>query len=281
MKINKDSLKARANNIAKELGISQNVVYDRFFYDAFLARLSKSPYKNQFVLKGGLYLSSVLGIDNRSTMDLDFYLSKTKMEKGNIVSIIVKIASLNINDGVTFVFCGESTIREDDLYGGFQVTLLGKMDNVKHQFNIDVATGDPIVPSERNYDYKCLVTGEVLPLKAYSLESVVSEKLETVLAKGISNSRSKDFYDLFVLRKTLQKEINNNHLIKAFKQTCEYRAFIESKEGALKTLEEIKNNSMIRIRWTSYGKKVGYAKDITLDEVIDAIKEWVEIVYKR
>lgn len=81
MKINKDSLKARANNIAKELGISQNVVYDRFFYDAFLARLSKSPYKNQFVLKGGLYLSSVLGIDNRSTMDLDFYLSKTKMEK--------------------------------------------------------------------------------------------------------------------------------------------------------------------------------------------------------
>ena len=202
MQINKDSLKARVNNISNQLGISQNIVYDRFFFDTFLARLSISPYKDKFILKGGLYLSSVLGIDTRSTIDMDFYIKHLSMEKENIVKLIKNIADMDINDGVTFKVVGSSDIRLDDKYGGFQVKVVGKLDNVRYEFGIDVATGDPIVPSERNYDYKCLVTGETLPIKAYSLESVIAEKLETVLARQIANSRSKDFYDLYILRKT-------------------------------------------------------------------------------
>ena len=215
MKINKDSLKARANNLANELGVSQNIIYDRFFYDAFLSRLAISRYKDKFVLKGGLYLSSLLGINNRSTMDLDFYLKSIAMEKDNIVSIIKEISAPDLDDNISFTTIGSEDIRQEDVYGGFRVIILGKLDNVRHQFSIDVATGDPIIPSDRDYDYKCLVTGEVLPLKVYSLESVISEKLETVLSKGIANSRSKDFYDLYILRKTQIKNVNVDTLKQA------------------------------------------------------------------
>ena len=277
MKINKDSLKARANNLANELGVSQNIIYDRFFYDAFLSRLVISRYKDKFVLKGGLYLSSLLGINNRSTMDLDFYLKSIAMEKDNIVSIIKEISALDLDDNISFTTIGSEDIRQEDIYGGFRIIILGKLDNVRHQFSIDVATGDPIIPSDRDYDYKCLVTGEVLPLKVYSLESVISEKLETVLSKGIANSRSKDFYDLYILRKTQIKNVNVDILKQAFEKTREYRNFYIDKEDALSMLEMLKENSLVDARWIAYCKNSKYVGNLPFEEVIMAIKEWVEI----
>ena len=275
MQINKDSLKARANNISNQLGISQNIVYDRFFFDAFLARLSISTYKDKFVLKGGLYLSSVLGIDTRSTMDIDFYIKHLSMEKENIVNLIKNIADIDINDGVTFKVVGSSNIKPDDEYGGFQVKVAGKLDNVRYEFSIDVVAGDPIVPSERNFDYKCLVTGDILPIKAYSLESVIAEKLETILARQIANSRSKDFYDLYILRKTQLGNVDKNILKKAFEETCRYRGFNISKEDALSLLEELKLNTQMNNRRDSYVKRAKYAAGLRFEEVINHAIEWI------
>lgn len=143
MKINKDSLKARANNISTKLGISQNIVYDRFFFDAFLTRLSASSYKDNFILKGGLYLSNVLGIETRSTMDIDFYIRQLLMEKESIIKAIKEISSIDVGDGIVFRVIGSSEIRFDDRYGGFQVKIMAKLDNVRYEFVIDIATGDP------------------------------------------------------------------------------------------------------------------------------------------
>lgn len=224
--INKDSLKARVNNISKELNINQNIVYNRFFYDAFLSRLAISPYKEKLVLKGGLYLSSLLGINSRATMDIDFYLSRVSMEKDRVTNIVKEICAINIEDNISFEMIGCSDIRKEDDYGGLQIVLLGRIDNIRYQFSIDVATGDPIVPSERNFKYKCLVTGEILSLKAYSLESVIAEKLETILFKGIANSRSKDFYDLYILKKTQFDNLNRDVLKVAYSKTCLYRNFL-------------------------------------------------------
>lgn len=279
MKINKDSLKARANNITSELKISQNVVYNRFFYDAFLSRLAISKYKNNFVLKGGLYLSSLLGIDMRSTMDIDFYIKKVLMEREKILRIINEISLINIDDGIIFQILKINNIRNDDKYGGFQVLILGKLDNVKCQFGIDIATGDPIIPKEQNYEYKCLVTGESLPLKVYSLESVVAEKIETILSKGISNSRSKDFYDLFVLKKFEIENIDKRVLIKAFNEVCSYRNFVINKNDALKMIDMISSNSEILIRWKSYCRNVGYVGELSFYEVINSIRNWIEIIF--
>lgn len=280
MKINKDSLKAKANNISKEFNISQNVVYNRFFYDAFLSRLSKSKYNNQFVLKGGLYLSSILGINNRSTMDIDFYIRKISMEKDKIVDIIKEIISTNVDDGIWFEVINIGNIRNEDQYGGFQITILGHLDNVKCQFGIDIATGDPIIPSEKNYEYKCLVTKESLNLKVYSLESVIAEKLETILAKSIFNSRSKDYYDLYILRKTQLLNIDNQLLIKAFQETCCYRNFNISKSDALILIDEINNNQQINIRWINYCKNVKYIENLSFKDVIASIKEWIESIFE-
>lgn len=280
MKINKDSLKAKANNLSKELNISQNVVYNRFFYDAFLSRLSKSKYNNQFILKGGLYLSSILGINNRSTMDIDFYIRKISMEKDKIVDIIKEIISTNVDDGIWFEIINIGNIRNEDQYGGFQITILGHLDNVKCQFGIDIATGDPIIPSEKNYEYKCLVTKESLNLKVYSLESVIAEKLETILAKSIFNSRSKDYYDLYILRKTQLLNIDNQLLIKAFQETCCYRNFNISKSDALILIDEINNNQQINIRWINYCKNVKYIENLPFKDVIASIKEWIESIFE-
>ena len=276
MRINKDSLKARANNIAKELNISQNVVYDRFFFDAFLARLAASPYKNSFILKGGLYLSSVLGVHSRSTVDMDFHLKNLSMEKANITKIVGEIAKIDLGDDIVFEVLDTTDIRPQDIYGGFQVKVTAKLDNVRHTFGIDVATGDPIVPSDRNYDYRCLVTGEVLPIKTYSLESVIAEKLETVLAKQFANSRSKDYYDLYVLRKTQRDNVVPDALKEAFKEACKYRRFSIGKEEALNLIEGISKNSQINVRWQAYANRNSYAQGLVLEDVMAAICDWVK-----
>ena len=220
MPINKDSLKARANNIVAKLGIPATVVYDRFFFDALLARLAVSAHKDRFILKGGLYLSNVLGIDNRYTMDLDFYLKKTAMEINNVTNIIKDICAIDIHDGIVFKVLEATGIRQNDDYGGFEIKVLGKLDNVRCEFSVDVATGDPIIPTEINYGYRCLVTDDILQIKAYSVEFVIAEKLETVLERQTANSRSKDFYDLFMLRQTHKNATSSGSLSKACKETC-------------------------------------------------------------
>ena len=174
-RINKDSLTARVNNIARNLNLSQNIIYDRFFFDAFLTRLSRSSFKNNFILKGGMLVSNILGIETRSTMDIDFYLKKIAMRQEVVLQSLKDITEINIDDGVTFKINGITNIRLDDQYGGFQIKIVGKFDNIKHEFNVDIATGDPIIPSEWDYSYECLLTGELLSIKAYSLESVVAE----------------------------------------------------------------------------------------------------------
>ena len=279
MKISKDSLKARASNISTSLNLSQNIIYDRFFFDAFLTRLSVSCFKDKFVLKGGLYLSNVLGVDTRSTMDMDFYVHHLSIEKDNIVNAIKEIADTNIDDGIVFQVLGASNIRPDDRYGGFQIKMLGKLENVKYGFSIDIATGDPIVPSERNYNYKCLVTGEILSIKAYSLESVIAEKLETMLARQIANSRSKDFYDLYILRKTQLDNVDIETLKKAYKETCRYRNFSISKENTLSLITEIGENEQIKSRWSSYTKRTKYAMNLSLEEVLKLIAEWINEIF--
>ena len=276
MMINKDSLKARANNISREMNIHQNVVYNRFFFDAFLARLAASSYKDKFILKGGLYLSSVLGVSSRSTMDMDFCIKQLSMEKEKLINTLNEIIGININDGISFRIIDSNDIRMDDPYGGYQIKILGKLDNVKYEFDIDIATGDPIVPSEKNYDYKCLVTGDTLPLKVYSLESVIAEKLQTILSRKIANSRSKDFYDLYILRKTQINNVDRNVLKKAFDETFKHRNFAISKQDALDLLDEIADNEQINVRWNSYTKSNKYADGLELKEVIFSIKEWIE-----
>lgn len=279
MKINKDSLKARANNVSKQYNIGQNIIYARFFFDAFLARLAASQYKDKFVLKGGLYLSSVVGIDNRATVDIDFLMKKIAIIKENIIGVVSEIISIDIGDEIFFDIVDLCDIRLEDEYGGLQIKLIGKLDNIKFPFSIDIATGDPIVPSEIKYDYACLMDNKFLSLNAYSLESVIAEKIETVLNRGISNSRSKDFYDLYMLYKTQLGKIDVHFLKEAYIQTCKHRKFDISKKDAIELLQVLGDNTQLKIRWNAFSKRNNYANKIEFENVIASIMEWINFIY--
>ena len=271
MKINKDSLQARIHKISQEKGISPNIVLQNYFFDSVLKRLAKSKYSNKFIFKGGFLLSIVLGINYRSTLDMDFLLKNISLTKDSVENVIQQIIDIKIDDNIVFQIKGISEIRQNDEYGGYNVTLIGHLDNIKANVNIDLATGDPITPNSIHYSYRCLLDNELLKLSTYNFETIVAEKLQTVLMRGTANSRSKDFYDLYIIHKLKWEEIDKKNLTEAFINTCNYRETPFSKEEAFKILNQIKNSQVMISRWEQYKKKNEFAKDINFDIVIEAI----------
>ena len=279
MKINKNSLQARIKNLSSQKGVPSNVILHDYFFDAFLKRLAKSQYIDNFVFKGGFLLSTTLGIDFRSTMDMDFLLARLTMTKENIEKIFKEIAKINVDDNITFEFVDINDIRQEDEYGGFNVSLLGRLENVKVVVSIDIATGDPITPSPVSYKYRCLFDNEILTFTAYNFETIIAEKLQTILNRGVTNSRSKDFYDLYIIYKLRWNDINISTLKEAFNNTCRYRNTIFSSGHATEIKNQIENDLSMQKRWESFSKKNEFASDISFSDTISAINIILEVVF--
>lgn len=246
MRINKNSLQARIKNLSLEKGVPSNVILQDYFFDAFLKRLAKSQYVDKFIFKGGFYLSSVLGINYRSTMDIDFLLTKLAMTRDNIKNIFKEIALINVQDNIIFEFVNINDIRQEDEYGGYNISLLGRLDNIKVAVNIDVATGDPITPSSVLYKYHCLFDDEIITFTSYNFETIIAEKLQTILSRGATNSRSKDFYDLYIIYKLKWSDIDISNLKEAFKNTCKHRDTFFSFELAISTIVLIEKTQLCK-----------------------------------
>ena len=280
MKINKNSLQARIKNLSSQKGVPSNVILQDYFFDAFLKRLAKSQYVENFVFKGGLLLSTTLGIDFRSTMDMDFLLTKLAMNKENIEKIFKGIAEIDVDDNITFEFVDINDIRQEDEYGGFNVSLLGRLENVKVVVSIDIATGDPITPSSVSYNYRCLFDNEILTFAAYNFETIIAEKLQTILKRGVTNSRSKDFYDLYIIYKLRWNDINISTLKEAFNNTCRYRNTIFSSGYATEIKNQIENNLSMQKRWGTFSKKNKFASDISFSDTISVLNIILEAALK-
>ena len=227
---------------------------------------------HSFIFKGGFLLSACLGIDLRSTMDIDFLLRKLSLDRETVIRVIKEIAFVDINDGITFEFQSINEIRKEDDYGGYNIVLLGRLENIKEIVSVDIATGDPITPRAIYYEYKCLLDNEILRFKAYNFETILAEKLQTILYKGIANSRSKDFYDLYIIHKLRWGSIDINAFKKAFENTCNYRETVFSKEDATKILKSISGDSIMEIRWNAYCKRNKFATGIEFKEVVDVAR---------
>ena len=279
MKINKNSLQARIKNLSNEKGVPSNVILQDYFFDAFLRRLAKSKYVDNFVFKGGFLLSASLGIDYRSTMDIDFLLTKLTMTKDSVIKVFKEISQINVNDNIIFEFAEISDIRQEDEYGGFNVTLLGRLENIKVMVNVDVATGDPITPSSVRYEYKSLFDNETLTFDAYNFETIIAEKLQTILNRGVANSRSKDFYDLYVIYKLRWNDIDVSILKKAFTNTCEYRKTVFTSEIANEQKNQILNDLNMQKRWDSFVKKNNFAFGIKFVDTIWALDKILEKIF--
>lgn len=279
MKINKNSLQARINNLSKELNVHVNVLLISFFFDAFISRLAKSIYADKFVFKGGFYLATLLGVKNRYTADIDFLLRKESMDENRLREIFSDIIATNADDSITFEIADISPIRDEDAYGGFSILLTGHLENVRQSFHVDVATGDPITPTDIEYSYQSLISNETIAIRAYNLETVVAEKLQTILSRGMLNSRCKDYYDIYIINQLQRKNISIPDLKKAFVTTCQYRKTPFEKEESLLILEEISRSNILQTRWNNYARKASFAKDITFEATVESCKEILDCIF--
>jgi predicted nucleotidyltransferase component of viral defense system len=279
MKINKNSLQARINNLSKEMNVHANVLLVSFFFDAFISRLVKSTYANKFVFKGGFYLATLLGVKNRYTADIDFLLRRETMDENRLRKIFTDIIAIDADDSITFEISDISPIRDEDAYGGFSILLTGHLENVRQSFHVDVATGDPITPKDIEYSYQSLISHETITFRAYNLETVVAEKLQTILFRGLLNSRCKDYYDIYIINQLQRNNINIPDLKKSFETTCQYRKTPFKKEEALLLLEEISKSDILQTRWKNYAKKSSFAKDIPFEATIESCKEILDCIF--
>lgn len=281
MKINKNSLQARINSKKSVTNVPANAYLQCFFFDAFLERLANSPYKDNFVFKGGYLLSSNVGIDLRSTMDMDFLIRKMSFVKEDVVRIFKEISAIDVDDYVSFECVGVEDIREDDEYGGYNISLLGRLENIKVLVSVDVAAGDPITPAPIIYQYKCMFDNTVLNLRAYNFPTIIAEKLQTVLVRKTLNSRCKDFYDLYIIYSMRINDINKDDLINAFSATCKHRKTLFSLKEALQTIDDIKNDNSMKEKWRAFTKRNSYyASGVAFESVVETALAFAKIVFE-
>ena len=220
-------VKDKLRNISKEKNVDFNSVMRFYMYDRFIARLSKSKYKDNFILKGGFFLSNLFGIDNRSTMDIDTAIRKAEFNKENIIKMLEEIINIDIEDNVKFEINKTEPIREEDEYGGLRVTINFMLENIRDRFHVDIATGDPIYPGPDDYKYESLIDDEVYKVWSYNLETVLAEKIETILSKLENSSRMKDYYDIYLIYKFKFNKINKTKFRKAVEKTLKNESLMQ------------------------------------------------------
>lgn len=269
------AVKDKLKNISKDKNVDFNSVMRFYMYDRFIERLSKSKYKDNFILKGGFYLSKLFGLDNRSTMDIDTAIRKTKFTEDNVIKMITEIINIDINDNVKFEIEKREFIRDEDEYGGLRITINFMLENMKDSFHIDIATGDPIHPGPDDYKYESLIGNEVYKVWSYNLETVLAEKIETILGKLEISSRMKDYYDIYLIHKFKFNKINKTKFSGAVEKTFKKRNF---NTDLITSLKVVKDSKILKDKWTSYSRKNSYAKNIEFDETIKCLEDFIEIL---
>ena len=275
---NKDSLKAKASNLAKQTNIPNKYIIQNFMFEALLKRISNSNYKDKFIIKGGLLLSSIFGVNLRSTMDLDTTIKGLPLNKSTITKVITEIINIDLKDNITFEIENIKDIREEDLYSGYNVNLKADFDGLKTNLMIDITTGDIITYKEVEFKYNTLFDNETINIMTYNYETIIAEKFESIISRNIDNTRMKDYYDLYMFVNLKWNDINKDTLRKAIINTSKARETLDYIDNASKYIELISDDSRLKSLWNSYQNNYEYAKDIEFVDTINAIKVISEII---
>ena len=275
---NRDSLKAKASNLSKKTNIPNKYLIQNFMFEALLKRISKSKYKNKFVIKGGLLLSSVFGVNLRSTMDLDTTIKGLPLDRDTITKVINEIISIDVEDNVRLEIENMKDIREEELYSGFEVNLKAEFDGLKTNLMIDITTGDIITYKEVEFKYNTIFDNETINIMTYNYETIIAEKFESIISRNIDNTRMKDYYDLYMFVNLKWNDINKETLRKAIINTFKARETLDYIDNASKYIELISDDSRLKSLWNSYQNNYEYAKDIEFEDTINAIKIISEII---
>lgn len=279
---NSMSLKAKINNIAKEEKVAPQAIMQTYMLERLLERISVSDYKNNFILKGGMLISSIIGIDNRSTMDMDTTIKGFKLDKENLTNILQQIIKIDLEDNIKFEIIDVEKIREDDDYGGLRIHLQASFDEMPVDLKVDVTTGDKITYKEINYKYNLLLENRSIEIWTYNVETIIAEKYESIIKRSTLNTRIRDYYDLYMLMH-LEKNISNKILIDAINETSKHREtynIISDKSTVDDVINSIKNDSSLQEQWYKYQKNYEYAKGIKYEQLVDSISSIKELYFK-
>lgn len=274
--INYNELLEKSKKLAKESGLTQLELYQRFMFERILERISLSEYNENFILKGGLLLSAMLGINSRSTRDMDISIKGIDVSEEKMVQVLNEILSLNIGDGVKFEMVNVTDIRADDEYGGNKYHLVGKLENLKVALEIDISTGDEITPKELNYEYISIFENKKIYIDTYNIETILAEKIETILRRGKYNARMKDYYDVYFFLTKLKNEINLEIFKQALNNTLKKRKAFDYYNDYKQILNGLTNDERINNYWNTYKKKTKYAQNIEFNEIIKALEEFLD-----
>ena len=274
--MNKDRLRAICQKLSKETGLSFNAIQTHYFLESILEKISNSDENENFIFKGGFLLANVIGIRQRNTVDIDFLIRRFSLTEENIKQRFEKIFQSGNDNGITYEIQKIEEIRKEDEYGGFRITVLCRLENIRQIIPLDIATGDPITPSEISYEYKSIFSNSLFEICAYNIETILAEKIQTVYQRGIFNSRSKDFYDIYILYHLKKEEIDFEHLKEACQNTFKHRYTDFNIDSILNVLTGLKVEKDLKIRWSSYQKRFRYAGEINFDAVIDIMIELVK-----
>lgn len=270
--INIESIKGKIRNLAEKKNLKSQEVLQIYFFERFLERLSKSQYKNNFVIKGGFLISSLIGIENRTTMDMDTTIKGIALKEEKIKEIVQEITNINVDDGIKFEIKDISYIREEDEYENFRISLIANVGKTKNPMKLDLTTGDAITPREIEYIYPCIFSKEDIKIMAYPLETILAEKYETIIRRNITTTRMRDFYDLYTLYKLKKDEIDYKILKEAIERTSDKRGSKEIMKDYEGIIEDIKNDSYLRSLWDVYLSENKYIGNLKFDKVVGIVR---------
>ena len=263
-------LKALVRNRSGGNSLRAQMIIRSYVMERFLERLSRSRFRSNFIVKGGALITSMIGIEKRSTMDIDLTLRNFELSERSIRTVVKEIINIDLTDSIIFTILDISIIMEDFEYPGIRVLLNSEIDRMSTPLKLDFSTGDIITPSEVDYSYALMFEDRSISLLAYNLETILSEKFETIVSRGIANSRMRDFYDIYSLQ-SIGKVINEEHFVNALKNTSIQRNSYKFIEAWKETIELLREDVNMQKLWESYQKKFDYALNLSWDTVIEAV----------
>lgn len=272
------SFKAIINHIAKENKVSAQSILQTYMLERLLERISISKYKDNFILKGGMLISAILGIDSRTTMDMDTTIKGFSLTEEKVKNIMNEICNIDLNDGVTLKIKKIEQIREDDDYGGYRITFEANFNNeMPVIMKIDITTGDKITYREIKYDFTLMLENRKIQIWSYNVETIIAEKFESIIKRGVLGTRIRDYYDIHMLLNTQNKNIDKKTLKNAIISTAEHRETMEIIKEWSEVVEILENDSTMKKQWERYQKNNFYAEDIEYKDLIKSLKQIGEI----
>lgn len=271
-----EQIKGRIKSVAKQNNADARTLMRIYMMERFLERLAQSEYRDNFIIKGGILVTAMIGVAHRSTMDIDTSMKNLNLSAEDALRVVNQVKDIDLDDGVSFDVKDVSNIMDEMEYPGIRVTMNANVGRLITPLKIDISTGDVITPRAIEFNYDLLLEDRSISLWSYNLETILAEKLQTVLARGILNTRMRDFYDIRMLLDTYEDKVNKAVLKDAFAATCKKRGTDHLQEQAEEIIKIIEADEQLQVLWRAYQKKYSYAADIDYASVIRGVRKLMD-----